>query len=405
MEPATLSGLDTLDLVRDSCAWAVSTSPNVRISDAGIEAFAASLVTAPPETRPAPGLPLTFESLDHEIDLLTTLQLVNFGSGYRHELHAATGNGAWDTMQRGVLALHITGRRPDAAFLASVTLADVSETWGIPLDRDVEVLPGIRQAMPGALAPLARLVVRACNEAGQVLRNRGFDGWADCFRSWARGVAARGGGRPTAAAFVQFLAETFPPFADHAVVDRGAAAPATDAAPPAPGEALPPGTDAGAADAAPPARRRDVWLLKKAQVCAARLAGALAARAPELFEFPDLARLTAMADNVLPAVLRAAGVLELAPALAAAVDAREALPAGGAAETDLRAAAVVACSRIVARVHALAAEAGGGEGAGGAAARAAALTEAALDEHLWAQGKEPGLRGRERHAAKGTYFY
>ena len=393
---------DSLVLVRATCAWAAATSPDVHIDDASIDAFASSLIASPPAPHPTHGLPLTFESLDAEIDLLTTLQLLNFGSGYRQELHAATGNGAWDTMQRGLLSLHISGRRPDAALLASLTLGDVSETWGIPLDRDVEVLPGIRQAKPGPLAPLARLIVRACNEAGQALRNRGFDSWADCFRAWARGRARKGEGVPTAAAFVQLLAETFPPFADHVAVDRaeGAAdAPPADGAPPA-GEP-------------PRPRRQVVWLLKKAQVCAVRLAGALGARAPDLFGFPDLARLTAMADNVLPAVLRAVGVLQLSPALAAAIDAREALPPGSASEVDLRAATVIACARIVERVHAIAAAAPAEVVAGAeederarmARAQLAALTEAQLDEYLWLRGKEPGLRERERHAAKGTYFY
>lgn len=362
--------VDVLDLIRESCEWAVKSSTLVRVDDAAVDAFAVELLHAPPALQPAPGLPLVFDSIDAEIDLLTTLQLLNFGSGYRHELHAATGGGAWDTMQRGILTLHITGRRPDAAFLSSLTIGDVAELWGVPLDRDVEIAPGIQQAKPGPLAPLARLILRACNEAGQVLRNRGFDGWAHCFRAWARAAASRGA-HPTAESFVRFLSDTFPPFSDHAVVVR--------------------------ADSS----RRDVWILKKAQVCAARLSRALGERVPELFAFPDLSRLTAGADNVLPAVLRATGVLVLAPALASAVDGRQPLPAGAASgEVDLRAAAVVACSRIVARVHALASAA-----AAEPAAEAAALTEATLDEYLWLRGKSPSMRALERHATPDTYFY
>jgi hypothetical protein len=115
---------------------------------------------------------------------------------------------------------------------------------------------------------------------------------------------------------------------------------------------------------------------------------------PGLFGFPDVVDLTVMADNVLPAVLRAVGVLRLSASLAARIDARVLLPAG-AEETTLRAAAVVACERLVAAVRGR----GGGEEGG------MGVTAAEVDEWLWSAGKEARYRGVERHATRDTYFY
>ena len=97
--------------------------------------------------------------------------------------------------------------------------------------------------------------------------------------------------------------------------------------------------------------------------------------------------LTVFADNVIPAVLRAEGVLVLSPALAAKVDAGEGVsPEEGAL---LRAGAVVAGAAIC--------EA--------AAARGDGLSEARLDALLWKVGKAPKYRALPRHAEKDTVFY
>lgn len=182
----------------------------------------------------------------------------------------------------------------------------------------------------------------------------------------------------------------------------------------------------------------EVYVVKKAQLCAAHFAKRFGTRAPTLFGFPDVAALTVMADNVLPAVLRAMGALVLVPVLASQVDGKVALPAGDV-ERQLRAATVVAGERIVTAVRGAAtaelaarearsaeAVATAGEAAADdsvapappttpaqAASRLsdaaltamAALTEADVDEHLWLLGKRAGYRSLERHATKDTYLY
>src|SRR5204862_2318066 len=81
----------------------------------------------------------------------------------------------------------------------------------------------------------------------------------------------------------------------------------------------------------------DTGFYKRAQITANDLVLAGVAH------FPDVDRLTAFADNLVPHVLRVAGMLSYAPELAARVDAGEELPAGDEMEVEIRACAVHAC--------------------------------------------------------------
>ncbi len=81
--------------------------------------------------------------------------------------------------------------------------------------------------------------------------------------------------------------------------------------------------------------------LKRAQLCAAMLHGRLGL-------FSDAERLTAFADYRLPQILRFLGVLRLAPALVARIDAGGPIPVGSPEEVALRAGTVHAADRLCA---------------------------------------------------------
>jgi hypothetical protein len=120
----------------------------------------------------------------------------------------------------------------------------------------------------------------------------------------------------------------------------------------------------------------DVGFWKRAQIVPNDLALAGVA------SFDDLDRLTIFADNLVPHVLRADGVLRYEPELAARIDAGELLPPGEE-EREIRACAVHACELLSARL--------------GVPARS-------IDVALWSRGQAPRYKAVPRHRTR-TVFY
>ncbi|HEU5083131.1 MAG TPA: queuosine salvage family protein, partial [Acidimicrobiales bacterium] len=131
----------------------------------------------------------------------------------------------------------------------------------------------------------------------------------------------------------------------------------------------------------------EVPLHKRAQIVVSHLAGALAGT--ELGRFDDLASLTAFADNLVPHVLKVRGVLVVDPGLDARIEREELLVSGERGEVELRAVAVHAVERVVARLH----DAGREE-----------ATAAGVDHRLWQAGQDPAVKARPRHRCRCTYY-
>lgn len=83
---------------------------------------------------------------------------------------------------------------------------------------------------------------------------------------------------------------------------------------------------------------REVRLYKRAQILVGDLYGAFDGR--DWGDFHDLEHLTAFADYKVPQLLRAEGVLDYGPALAARIDAREPIAPESPEEVEIRAATV-----------------------------------------------------------------
>lgn len=84
-----------IDAVRDSCRSFVERSP-VKISNKGVQDFLTKLdklqylELAYDSTMK---MPLKFDSVNEEINFITVIDLLNFGSGYRVPLHDLAGRG------------------------------------------------------------------------------------------------------------------------------------------------------------------------------------------------------------------------------------------------------------------------------------------------------------------------
>jgi Queuosine salvage protein len=118
----------------------------------------------------------------------------------------------------------------------------------------------------------------------------------------------------------------------------------------------------------------DHGFFKRAQIAAndLHLSGAV--------RYPDTAKLTAFADNLVPHVLRHDGVLTYSDTLAALVDEGRELPAGSRYEREIRACGVHSCELLARRLE---------------------VAPATLDNWLWNRGQTiPGRPHRTR-----TVFY
>jgi hypothetical protein len=133
-------------------------------------------------------------------------------------------------------------------------------------------------------------------------------------------------------------------------------------------------------------RGQPVPFLKRAQICVADLSAAF--HGAGLGALAHLDGLTAFADYKLPQLLRQRGALVYAPELAERVDAYAPIPAGSAAELEIRAATVWAVELLRRRL----------------AAPGARRTASAIDYRLWAESQEIGGSARPYHRTLTVYY-
>jgi len=205
------------------------------------------------------------------------------------------------------------GRKLDASEIGAFPLFPLGQALQIDITKEERIDGGpIRQDVPSDWRPLVDRLHAALNRVGAELLARGFRSLADFLLS----SAPHGHTRPPAA-------EAPPALSAALMVARLVACFPADFR-----------DDAGG-----------VALHRKAQTLVEDLAARFRLREPRL-DISDADALTLGADAETAAFLRARGVLVLAPALAARVDAGRALRAGSPEEVALRAAAAAALVRI-----------------------------------------------------------
>jgi hypothetical protein len=132
---------------------------------------------------------------------------------------------------------------------------------------------------------------------------------------------------------------------------------------------------------------REVPFLKRAQILVHDLA--IAAPDHPLLAFPDLAALTIFADNIVPFVLRADGVLRYDDRLDRRIASGELIASGAPEEIEMRACALHAAERVAAAMM----QAG------------RPVTAREIDQALWTRGQ--AIRGRvstRPHLTRCTYY-
>lgn len=246
--------------------------------------------------------PLAFPSVKSELNFLGTLALLNFASGYRAPLHAATKRGAYDNIRTLVMGMYIDS---DSGIMSArgwdqLTAPQIASLMNISLHQEKvhPTIPGLVVGeLGGPLNELVEIVVTTLNEAGQVLIKGGYDDLGafivEALEDAKRTGSAQGTG-PSPDVLVERLVKAIPGFRDMTMIN---------------GE--------------------PVYLFKKAlflvHAIALRFGGAATGPVP----VPLTDNLPVFSDNVLPSMLVHLGVLDLSkgpPSLCAA------FPNAGSAE-------------------------------------------------------------------------
>ncbi|KZP01502.1 hypothetical protein CALVIDRAFT_559316 [Calocera viscosa TUFC12733] len=344
-------------------------------------------------------LPLAFPNVLAELNLLSLLALLNFGSSFRVPLHERTGRGTYDNVRALLLSLYLDDSSPSllsAQGMQAVGKEKVAELLRVSIheERPHPTMPAIVLGeLRGPMFEFVSLVTGVLNETGEILVEQGYQDLgsfvAESLREAERVGKTKGKG-PEAGVVLERLARAFPAFRDMSLV-----------------------------------KGQPVYILKKSLFLLHSLHLRFASRSPPPFPIPSTGDLPAFADNVLPSMLVRLGVIPLSeaadPGLRTAFgpvddrllemplaeeqgngkDAPSQLPTPGPTlspeqVTTLRAAAITALDDLASRAR----ERGINLGEGG-------ITAVGLDGWLWTSAKRRGdwrRVGRFVQGQPGVYF-
>jgi hypothetical protein len=310
------------DRIRRGCAAVAERAVHVDIDLGALHDLSASLAPDEPPLLPEERPAGDADAMVAEV---VVWNAVNFGSGWFPALHKRDGlSGARSLAE--ALADHVaTSGVPSAATLAEADALLCAEVFDQPC--------------PGPVDDLLELFAEAWRDLGTLLLDR-FDGSAaELVRSAdgsAAALVATIGGMPLAQDVARY--------------------------------------GAGADEV-------EVPFYKRAQITVSHLARAFDGQGPGRFH--DVDQLTAFADNLVPHVLRMAGVLVYDDALAAHIERGDLLSPGSAEEVEIRACGLHAVELL---------------------SRTTGLSAAAIDHQLWQRGQDPAVKAVPRHRCRCSWY-
>lgn len=292
---------DPFALARDTCRRAVAVAGDVSVDHEALHELVGRLapevvgtVTHGSMGENSDTLAGEFADAHDAANFAVWYALLQFGHGFRYDLHRVCGRGASKTITLGVRALRTDGAL-SAKRLRGITLDEVRAHFQLPAD---EVLDEFAWQL--------LLVLRQAAERLSDLHMADFFDF--CGEVLAQPAAVQ---RP-AATLVAALANHFPAFNDQGVLADG----------------------------------HRVVFLKKATLAAGELQRLAARHDPRFALAADLKSAVAPMDNVVPAVLHYHGVLRLSPRLHDLIH-RDRLPlARGPMEAELRAVSLAVCEDL-----------------------------------------------------------
>ncbi|KAJ7251774.1 hypothetical protein B0H12DRAFT_1118846 [Mycena haematopus] len=232
-------------------------------------------------------MPLNFPSPGAELNLLSILSLLNFGSGYRAPLHAETGRGAWDCMRAFAFSLYITSSVAEDDLLSARGIQNISEATvaelmrvNVHTEKPHETLQHITIGeLRGPMYDLVKLVTQVLNETGEVLVNMGYPDLGmfvlEALKEGRKAISD-GNNHANVEVILERLVRAFPAFQDMAVVDG-----------------------------------QRIFCFKKALFLIHAISVRFGAADPPPFPVPSTSHLPVFSDNVLPSLLVHFGVIDI----------------------------------------------------------------------------------------------
>ncbi|KAF8947149.1 hypothetical protein BGZ47_010167 [Haplosporangium gracile] len=301
--------------------------------------------------------PLKFDSLEQEVNILSLIDILNTGHGFRKELHEDSDRGAFETIVFGIMSFHISSSATTADALSKLTGWEVGSHFGITMQKDVpSELAHVTVSKPSIASKLAGQLQGVLNETGRVLKEKKFETLGAFVIDAAK--KANGSGEK----FAEILINTFPAFQDYAEID---------------GE--------------------KVYVFKKAFLLASSLERRFGATEP-IFAFKGLEKSPIFADNVIPTMMVHFGILVLPESL------KHTVQEDGVTTVEesyrLRAAAVDGCRVIVEKANLK-----GEDKISKVEFEETGMSSCDLDVYLWRVAKEPQYRKIPRFHCKDTIFF
>ena len=232
---------------------------------------------------------IEFQSTDDEAGFIFIAHAIDFGSGFRPQLHQSrNGQGAWLTIRAGLVNMGKICSNSNANWLSSLTLEDIKSMFDLTTIH---------------LELLAQYLLDDLHEIGNVLTSLNYS---------TPGAFIMENVSIGASALVGRFVELFPLcFRDQYTI-----------------------------------REQEIYFYKKAQLVVSELYMRFAPE-NEMFNFPDIDKLTAFVDNVVVAMMRMTGLTITTPRLTDAISAGAPILKGSEEEVALRSASLTAVSSIV----------------------------------------------------------
>ncbi|THV06786.1 hypothetical protein K435DRAFT_743375 [Dendrothele bispora CBS 962.96] len=233
-------------------------------------------------------LPLKFPSPLSELNLLSVLSLLNFGSGYRRPLHENAGRGAWDCIRALVFSMYISSSTGEDDLLSAkgmqnISEANVAQLIGVDVyvEKPHESIPGVTVGeLGGPLYDLVKLITGVLNETGKLLLGASYPDLGsfvvESLREGSRIKSSSQGPNADVETVLEKLVRFLPAFQDMAVVDG-----------------------------------QPIYCFKKALFLIHAVSVRFGTVSPPPFPIPDTSQIPVFSDNVLPSLLIHLGVMDV----------------------------------------------------------------------------------------------